>query len=258
MKRLLLLACLLLALPAHAYIITAELDQFTSRSATIAGIGTGGGIGEFTVIGTDAGSSGDPILDLIFADGETFLAFCLEPEEYVSRGITYQFELVDLALAPTSSNAGPMGATGEKWIEKVLSYTSYGNVDELVAGSTVSRQHAFQAALYEAGYEDPIAATFDFGAGDAVVTSAGALGADLTSDQVNANSFVPQASLDEVNSYGLLNIASEGPGTRSLYTGQDFMVFTRAESVPEPDLAALMGLGLMGLGFTLARRGRRR
>ena len=140
-----------------------------------------------------------------------------------------------------------MGELGQKWIERIIHQTDYTSVEELVAGATNSQERAFQAALYEAGYEDPLAGTFDFGAGDAIVTAPGVLLADLTANVTRANTVLPAGALNGINSYGLLN---KGP---PLTGAQDFMLFT----VPEPDLAVLLGFGLVGLGFTLRRRSRR-
>lgn len=250
--------CVGFSAPTWAVTIQATLDSFDSRTATIRRadnslIGSGGGIGSFTIVNPPA-ATGDPLLDDLFTNGNQFLAYCLEPDETISSRSTYSFEIVDLRDAPTSSEAGPMGLTGETWIEKILSYTAYNSIDELASSASASMQTAFQAALYEAGYEDPTAGLFDFGSGDARVAS-GAIPGDHATVTSRANSFVGGSVLDQINAYGLLNVAQVGSGSRTAYTGQDFMVFTRTiDTVPVPMPLALIGLGLAGLGWTRARR----
>lgn len=245
MKRLisgLLLGGILLSSAAQAIIIEASYSSFISRTSTIAGVGSGGGYGKFTVTSAPA-ATGDPLLDNLFS-GE-FLAYCLEPDETVSRNVTYSFELVDLASAPTSPSSGPMGTKGRDWIERIIAATNYGTVDELVAGATTAREYTFQMALYEAGYETKTAAAmFAFDAGDTVISSVGSTAVDNAVHVTRANNVALDTS--GVNTYALLNLGRTDARTTNV--GQDFFLFTR--TVPEPAPLALIGLSLLGLGLT--------
>ena len=214
---------------ASALIITATLDSFESTPQTVAGVGTGGGRGTFTLTGSDVPISA-PLASIL---DDSFQAVCLEPEQFVTVGQSYQFRVTDLAFAPTSPNStGGMGAVREALVENALGRQGVTTVEAMSLAGVA----AATALVYEAGYESAVN-SLDLTAGTAVVTGSGA---------VPAQNSLSGALVTNVDAYALINIGPGGFGTRSVWEAQDFFV-TVAETVPSPGPLALMGLGLLGL-----------
>ena len=213
---------------ASALIITATLDSFESTPITVAGVGTGGGRGSFTLTGSDVAipTSLASVLDA------SFQAVCLEPDSFVTTGTEYRFLVTDLAFAPTTM--GGMGAAREALVETVLGRVGATTVEALdLTGVGLAT-----AMLYEAGYESAVNA-LDLTAGTAVVTGTGSAGA-----QVALTSADPLVT--SVDAFALINLGPVGASTRAVFEGQDFVVFT-ASAVPSPVPLALMGIGMLGL-----------
>lgn len=227
-------ACLALSFvfPAEAITIDARLVGFQSTDARLNGSGPAGGIGRFELLTDVTGTDVDFL-------GTTFMAQCLEPNEFVSTGNTYRFGVVDLGAAPTS-HPGGMGANNAAWIESIMGGLGFESVEEVATASAVA-QSAIQMATYEAGFET--SGVFNFAGGSAVLTG---IGSTMTGA-------VQTARLDPValDGFGLLNVSQvPSPLSRTVYTGQDFAVY-RTVNIPEPGIPALLSLGLIGLaGFT--------
>lgn len=227
MKSILIAAALLFSAQAQALTIFASLDSFEGSDASINGGSPGGGRGTFSIVGGDALPQ-----ELAFLqDAPTFEAICLEPQEFVSTGVTYVFNVVDLEAAPT--NPGAMGAASATAFLEVMEFAGHTRVEDITGVQQLSMA---QIAAWEAAQE--LGPTFDVAAGTAVVTGAGQ--GDVLSAQAV---FDGSTGLD---GWGLLNVGTIGAiSTRTLYTAQDFVVFN--ETVPTPGVLALMGLGLLGL-----------
>lgn len=227
-QALLAAAIFTIAQSASALVITATLDSFEATPHTVVGVGTGGGRGNFTLVATDSPvpTTLSGILD------QSFAAFCLEPNELVTVGQTYNFLVTDLADGPTST--GPMGVAREILVEVILGRLGVTTVEAM----SLAGVSAATALTYEAGYE-AAANPLDPVGGTAVVTGAG------VPDVTLALAGGPQ--ITDVDAYAMLNIGLVGaPATRSLFTGQDFVV-TTFNAVPIPGTLALLGLGLLGL-----------
>jgi len=234
-----LFAALLLALPmaASALTIDAKLTGFQHSDVSLNGGATAGGIGTFELMTDVTGTAADFL-------GGSFLAACLEPNEFVSVGNSYQFEFVDLRDAPTSV-AGGMGLAAETVVERIMTGLGWESIDDVVAAGSVGIS-AMGMVLYEAAFETE--AAFDWTAGTAQVTGSGAaLAATVASHAASADA-------PTVEAYGLLNTASI-PSTRTLFTGQDFVVMQAAEDINAPGAGLLMMLGLGLLGVTRIKRG---
>lgn len=237
MKSLFVALVMLATLPAHALTLTAKLDSFQSTDANLNNTGAAGGIGTFSLLSDVTGTEVDWL-------GATFLAMCLEPDELVAQGKTYEFEVVGLADAPTST--GGMGSSNAAWVDAIFTGLGFDSIDD-VAGAGAVALSAVQMAVYEAGYET--SGVFDWSSGSAALTGAGgSLTAQLTT-------YVSTPQLSDLEFVGLLNRAViPSSGSRVAYTGQDFMVvhpFDVGEtpSVQAPGSLALFGLGLLGVGL---------
>ena len=218
-----------IAQSANALIITAKLNNFESTPVTVSGIGTGGGRGTFDLISSTAPVSADlsSILDA------SFQAICLEPDSFITTGETYNFAVVDLAFAPTTT--GGMGAARELLLEHIFGQLGIESVEDM----TTMQVYRATALAYEAGYEDPINA-MNMASGSAILSGLG-----VTEAQTAL--FNPATSTLDINAYALINLGyASGPATRSVFEGQDFMVFSATE-VGAPGVMALFGIGLMGL-----------
>lgn len=213
---------------ASALIITAKLDAFQSVPQTIQGVGTGGGRGTFSLIGSDAPIAGD-LAEILDA---SFQAVCLEPDSFITTGQTYNFAVVDLAFAPTNGVPGGMGAVREGLVEKALGRQSVTTMEDL----SVAGVAAVTALVYEAGYESAVNG-LDLTAGTAIVTGSGAPAAQAS---LSGN------PLTEVNAWALINLGPAGRRTRTVFEGQDFMV-TVGSPVAAPGVMALFGIGLLGM-----------
>jgi len=234
-----LIAALFLALPmaASALTIDAKLTGFQHSDVSLNGGATAGGIGTFELMTDVTGTAADFL-------GGSFLAACLEPNEFVSVGNSYRFEFVDLRDAPTSV-AGGMGLAAETVVERIMTGLGWESIDDVVAAGSVGIS-AMGMVLYEAAFETE--AAFDWTAGTAQVTGSGAaLAATVASHAASTGA-------PTVEAYGLLNTAPI-PSTRTLFTGQDFVVLQVAETVNAPGAEFLMMLGLGLLGVTRIKRG---
>lgn len=238
MKKLLIALALAVPVPVNALFIDAELTSFQSSDVVLNGGSPAGGIGTFRMLSNVTGTAADFL-------GGTFLAACLEPNEFVSVGNSYQFEFVDLRDAPTSI-AGGMGFEREQIVERVMTGLGWESIDDVVAAGAVGVS-AMGMVLYEAAFETEPG--FDWGAGSAQVTGSGAAMAGAVSAHATS------AMTPMVEAYALLNTASI-PATRSEFTGQDFTVLRVAENVAAPGAGMLMSLGLGLLGATRIKRGK--
>ena len=222
------LSYLAIAGPANALFIDAKLVGFDSTDANLNGTGPAGGIGRFQLLSNVTGTEVDFL-------GVEFLAQCLEPDENVSTGNTYRFEVVSLADAPTS--VGGMGAVAADWIERIYEGLGHRSMATVALASNIE-QSALQMAIYEAGYET--AGAFDWGGGTATVTGSGASLVATVAGHLAA------PAVTDLDMFGLLNV-SLAP-TRTVYRAQDFMVFNeRTIDVMEPQSLMLFGLGLLGM-----------
>lgn len=222
---------------AAALTIDATLTGWEATPHTVAGVGTGGGRGQFSLVGSDAPITG-ALASVLDAQ---FYAVCMEPDQLVNIGATYRFNVVDLAFAPTSpASTQGMGAAREAAIETVLGRFGVTTVDDMSL-TAVGRATAL---VYEAGYESAVNA-LDLTAGTAVVTGpqAGSVQVALGGGPV----------LTDVDAFALINVAQIGGfGVRTVYEAQDFMITT--VNVPEPGTIAMLGLGLLGLGYVRSKK----
>lgn len=222
---------------SHALTIDAVLESFESNSATISGVGSGGGFGTFSLLTDVTGTE----IDFL---GQEFLAMCLEPDEFITTGTTYTFDVVALADAPSAT--GGMGTEGQSRMEQVLGYYGTPTIEAVQALSNPAR-NAIQMAAYEVGYENNAVNGFDFTSGAAIVTGVGASENQDLIDTINEGDFA-----DLVQAFGLVNIGTvPADRTRTVYVAQDFMIATEQEGedepVPAPAPLALLGLGLVGM-----------
>lgn len=229
---------LVLPMTGTALIIDAQLTSFQHSDVSLNGGATAGGVGTFQMLSDVTGTDADFL-------GGTFLAACLEPNEFVSVGNSYQFEFVNLRDAPTSV-AGGMGFEREQVVERVMGGLGWESISGVVAAGAVNVS-ALGMVLYEAAFETE--APFDWSAGSAVVTGSGAaLSATVASHAASTDT-------PTIEAFGLLNTAPiPATATRSVYTGQDFVVMRVAEDVAAPGAGLLMMLGLGMLGMTRAVR----
>ena len=183
---------------------------------------TGGGMGHFTVL--------EDFMD--FRVGDELLALCLEPDEYITVGRAYTFEVVDLADAPTS---GGFGQANADKVESIVADQGWADFSALspVAGKVL------ETLLWEGGHDtvmDTMNGNMTFQAGPSTLDAQTLLTTPTVADA-------------GVVGYGLLNIGTAGMTTRSVFRGQDFAFF-QPQSVDEPMPFALLSLGMIGLaGF---------
>ena len=235
MRKLLLAALLVFAHQAAALTIHATLDSFEGTDASINGGTPGGGIGTFSIVGGDALTPNLAFLQ----DAPTFEAICLEPQEFVTTGTTYIFDVVDLKDAPT--NPGPMGALKATRFLEVMEISGFSRVEDITGAVPVSLA---QIAAWEAAQE--LGPTFDVTAGSAILTGVG------RPDVVLAQGLFDGTT--GLEGYGLRNIGIlGGPALRTVYRGQDFAVF-RTTPVATPSVMALLGLGLFLLGRRIEKQ----
>ena len=238
MKNLIIALGLLLPMAANALIIDAELTSFQHSDVSLNGASPAGGIGTFELMTDVTGTAADFL-------GGSFLAACLEPNEFVSVGNSYRFEFVDLREAPTSV-AGGMGFVREQVVERIMTGLGWDSVADVVAAGSVGIS-AMGMVLYEAAFETE--AAFDWTAGTAQVTGSGAALAATVASHATSS------ATPAVEAYGLLNVAAI-PTTRTLFTGQDFVVMQAATNVGAPGAGLLVTLGLGLLGVTRIKRGK--
>ncbi len=217
---------------AYALTIFAKLESFEGANTSFNGGSPGGGIGTFSIQGGDTLSSNLAFLE----SAPTFEAICLEPQEFISTGQTYVFNVVPLSAGPT--NPGPMGVTKATAFLEAMEIGGFNRVEDITGANAINFA---QIASWEASQE--LVGGFDPTAGSAVVSGIG------QGDVVAASLlFDGNTNLD---GYALLNIGVVGPSLRTLYTGQDFAVFN---NVPTPAPLFLFGLGLIGVGYVMQKR----
>lgn len=116
MKLIAFLALTILSAPVSAIQLKMTSFDQLNVQATLDGTSyTGGGIAYFTLM--------EAMLN--YSLGDEILAMCLEPDEYVSIGSTYDFDLVELADAPTSGNFGTANADAYSTLSPATTSTSY-------------------------------------------------------------------------------------------------------------------------------------
>ncbi len=217
---------------AAALTIFAKLESFEDAGVSFNGGTPGGGIGTFSIQGGDA----LPASLAFLQDAPTFEAICLEPQEFVSTGVTYIFDVVDLSAAPT--NPGPMGALKATAFLEAMELGGFDRVEDITGATDLGYA---QIAAWEAAQE--LVGPFDPTAGTAVVSGPG-------QGNVILSSFLFDGITD-LDGWGLRNVGVVGPSLRTVYTGQDFAVFN---NVPTPAPMFLFGLGLIALGYASRKK----
>jgi len=126
-----------------------RFDSLTSGTGSYGfsnGLTGSGGIFNWTMIDNDKLSTGNPFP---VANGDTFIAFCIEIAETIGYGQTVTYESVDPALAPEKNGAfTAMGAAKREYMKAW--FGNYWQTD----GWTATEAQAFQLGLWEIIYED--------------------------------------------------------------------------------------------------------
>lgn len=207
-----------------------DVDLVSSTNTLHTTQGSGGGVFKWQ-LNTDLSGTGFDWID------SEFYSMCIEPNEYLQSG---KFELVDLALAPSSP--GPMGAVKAAAIERIISGAGWLDFGELLADKEMLT--AMSMLLWEAGSDpgNPISRS----AGNFTIAS-NVLGAETKADLIQAFLADPQFKVD---AYAMVGYKTDRHGNRVYSNKQDFVLYrvTQFETnVPTPAPLALMGLGLIGM-----------
>ncbi|MCB1864214.1 MAG: hypothetical protein KDG50_02205 [Chromatiales bacterium] len=231
--------------PLHATTITAtyngtiaggQVQRIISDSTTGSTGWTNLGAGLFSMTVT----GGDFAGDLLPSGSANFLAFCVEPQQGVSTGQTYTWEV--LGVSSGANNIGGMGAVRAGYVGELL-----GGVYPVFGATTLTNQQALaiQIAIWEIVRETVTAGGF--------VVANGAPGAGNTrfrSESVAGAIALAQSWLDLY-----VNDLVTGPQATGLYslvnaTQQDLIA--QIQLIPAPTSELLLAAGL--LAFASRRR----
>jgi len=234
-KRTVLALLLLSGLNVQAATIIALFNGELTSEAIQRDVGDGAGFvdtttGEFsfTITGGTAGTG----------LATTFLAFCIEPREFVSPGSTYTYTLNPLSAGTT--NIGGMGATKAGELAELFGryYPDF--------SVTLDAQHA--SALQIAAWE-------------IVRENSGTL--NVLTGNVEYRNAADPAALTLAQTY-LSSLNGTGPKLTDVYAltqvgAQDVIVQIRGASItatPEPITSATVGIAMVGLALALRKRNR--
>jgi hypothetical protein len=168
----------------------------------------------------------------------TFMAFCIEPREFVSPGSTYTYTLNPLSSGAT--NIGGMGATKAGELAELFGryYPDF----------TVTLDALHASALQIAAWE-------------IVRENSGTL--NVSTGNVQYLNPADPAALALAQTY-LSSLTGTGPKLTNVYAltevgAQDVIVQIRTSSVtstPEPVTSATVGMAMLGIAFALSKRSR--
>ncbi len=182
------------------------------------------------------------------ANGNQFLAFCIEIEQTLANSI---YDQKDLSLGKTSNPNSPIGPARAGALE--AAFASFFGTTGIDRGRTATEYAAMQIVIWEIVYE-------------AAPAAAGNWAYDLTSGNIkfqNNAAALTQATTwintinDSATRLSLTNSELFALNNGGLTSGnQDLVVQVlqpSVEEVPEPGTLGLLGFGLLALGYVRKR-----
>lgn len=213
--------------------------------------------GEYDWTRTDSGSQ-----TYSFMTGKTFSTFCIEITQFIKTGTSYNWEVVNLASAPTpgagqgSNTTAGMGAARANMLQELFEKNYSTLYDGADAAEKNLRAAAFQVAIWEVVFEGPIGASYP----SPLKSMEGNFRLDAAYGTIGTKA---QAYLDTVTSSGayggpqtyLLQAITNGYRQDQLVVSPAFPPGDPPTAVPAPPglVLALSGL-LPGLGLLRPRR----